>query len=41
MAPEYVVVDLKGALQAVGEIIGATDVEQVLDSVFDQFCIGK
>ena len=41
MAPEYVAVDLKGALQAVGEIIGATDVEQILDSVFDQFCIGK
>jgi tRNA modification GTPase len=41
LAPEYVAVDLKGALRAVGEVIGAVDVEQILDSVFGQFCIGK
>ena len=41
LAPEYVAVDLNGALRAVGEIIGAVDVEQILDSVFGQFCIGK
>jgi tRNA modification GTPase len=41
VAPEYVAVDLTGALQAVGEIIGSVDVEQVLDVVFGQFCIGK
>jgi tRNA modification GTPase len=40
-SPEYVVVDLNDALRAVGEVIGAVDVEQVLDSVFSQFCIGK
>jgi tRNA modification GTPase len=38
---EYVVVDLNDALRAVGEVIGTVDVEQVLDSVFSQFCIGK
>ena len=41
IALEYIVVDLKAALQAIGEIIGSVDVEQVLDSVFGQFCIGK
>lgn len=41
IAPEYVAVDVKDALHAVGEIIGSVDVEQVLDSVFGQFCIGK
>ena len=41
LAPEYVAVDLTGALRAVGEVIGAIDVEQILDSVFGQFCIGK
>lgn len=41
MAPEYVAVDLKDALRALGEIIGAVDVEQILDCVFGQFCIGK
>jgi tRNA modification GTPase len=38
---EYVAVDLSDALRAVGEVLGAVDVEQILDSVFSQFCIGK
>jgi tRNA modification GTPase len=41
VSPEYVAVDLNEALRAVGEVIGAVDVEQILDSVFGQFCIGK
>jgi tRNA modification GTPase len=41
LGPEFVTVDLSEALQAVGEVIGIVDVEQILDSVFSQFCIGK
>jgi tRNA modification GTPase len=41
LTAEYVAVDLGEALRAVGEVIGAVDVEQILDSVFGQFCIGK
>jgi tRNA modification GTPase len=41
LSPEYLAVDLNDALQAVGEVIGAVGVEQILDSVFGQFCIGK
>jgi len=41
LPPEYIAVDLNEALRAVGEVIGAVDVEQILDSVFGQFCIGK
>ena len=41
VSPEYVAVDLNEALRAVGEVIGVVDVEQILDSVFSQFCIGK
>jgi tRNA modification GTPase len=41
LAPEYVAVDLEQAQRAVGEVIGAVDVEEILDSVFSQFCIGK
>ena len=41
LAPEYVTVDLKDALHALGEVLGTVDVEQILDSVFSQFCIGK
>ena len=40
-SPEYLSVDLKEALEAVGEVIGTVGVEQILDSVFGQFCIGK
>jgi tRNA modification GTPase len=40
-APEYISVDLNDALRALGEVIGMVDVEQILDSVFSQFCIGK
>ena len=41
LAPEYLSVNLNEALRAVGEVIGAVGVEQILDSVFGQFCIGK
>jgi tRNA modification GTPase len=41
LSGEYVAIDLDQALRAVGEVIGIVDVEQILDSVFSQFCIGK
>ena len=41
LTAEYVAMDLDEGLRAVGEVIGAVDVEQILDSVFGQFCIGK
>jgi len=41
LTAEYVAVDLDEGLRAVGEVIGAVDVEQILGSVFGQFCIGK
>ena len=41
LSAEYAAVDLNEALRVVGEVIGAVDVEQILDSVFGQFCIGK
>jgi tRNA modification GTPase len=40
-SPEYIALDLNEALRAVGEVIGTVGVEQILDSVFGQFCIGK
>src|SRR5437763_268583 len=41
LSQEYIAVDLDQALLALGEVIGIVDVEQILDSVFSQFCIGK
>ena len=40
-APEIIAFELREALQAVGEVTGRVDVEEILDSVFGQFCIGK
>jgi tRNA modification GTPase len=41
LSQEYAAIHLNEALRAVGEVIGAVEVEQILDSVFSQFCIGK
>ena len=41
LPPELIAVDLHRALQAVGEVIGHADMEQILDALFATFCIGK
>jgi len=38
---DLVAVDLHIAVNAVGEIVGKTATEDLLDSIFSQFCIGK
>lgn len=38
---EIVADDLRSAGRALGRIVGAVDVEHVLDAIFAQFCIGK
>jgi tRNA modification GTPase len=38
---ELAAMDLRAGVNAVGEIVGQTTVEDVLDSIFSQFCIGK
>ena len=38
---ELVALDLRIAVNAVGEIVGQTTTEDLLDMVFSQFCIGK
>ena len=39
--PELVAADLRLAANAVGEVVGKTSTEDLLDSIFSQFCIGK
>ncbi|MBI4437150.1 MAG: tRNA uridine-5-carboxymethylaminomethyl(34) synthesis GTPase MnmE [Candidatus Omnitrophica bacterium] len=39
--PEIVAVDLREALENVGEIVGEVFTEDLLDKIFSQFCIGK
>ena len=38
---EFVAVDLRSALDALGEIVGATARAEVVDEIFRRFCIGK
>jgi tRNA modification GTPase len=38
---ELVAVDLRSAVNAVGEVVGKTATEDLLDKIFSQFCIGK
>lgn len=38
---ELVAMDLRIAVNAVGEIVGRTTTEDLLDSIFSQFCLGK
>ncbi len=38
---ELAALDLRIAVNAIGEIVGKTATEDLLDSIFSQFCIGK
>lgn len=38
---ELVAMDLRVAVAAIGEIVGQTTTEDLLDAIFSQFCIGK
>jgi tRNA modification GTPase len=38
---DLVAVDLRIAVNAVGEVVGQTATEDLLDTIFSQFCIGK
>lgn len=40
-APELIAEDLRLALRSLGRVVGAVDVEDVLDQLFSSFCIGK
>jgi tRNA modification GTPase len=41
LSAEFISVDLGRALQALGEIVGETTSEDILERIFSQFCIGK
>lgn len=41
ISPEFLSVELRDALDAIGEIIGITTSEDILNEVFSKFCIGK
>jgi len=40
-APEFIALEIREAMQALGDVIGQVDVERILDVIFSTFCIGK
>jgi tRNA modification GTPase len=41
LSAEFVAVDLRDALDGLGEIVGAVATDDLLDRIFNEFCIGK
>jgi len=41
LSPEFVAEELRGTLDAVGEVVGKVDSEEILGKIFSTFCIGK
>lgn len=41
LTPELIALDLRIAANAVGEIVGKTSTDDLLDKIFSQFCLGK
>jgi tRNA modification GTPase len=41
IAIEFLALEIKGAVDHLGEVIGITTPEDLLDQVFSRFCIGK
>ena len=41
ISAEFAALDLRSALDATGEIVGAVDTEEILGRIFSTFCIGK
>lgn len=40
-SPEFIALDLRIALGALGEVVGGTDTEDILGRIFATFCLGK
>ena len=40
-APEFLALELREALQSLGEITGETTPDEILDQIFSRFCVGK
>jgi len=41
LSAEFLALELRDALNAVGDIVGATTPEDILNRIFNEFCIGK
>jgi tRNA modification GTPase len=40
-SPEFIAEELRSALDAVGDVVGRAETEEILTKIFSTFCIGK
>jgi tRNA modification GTPase len=40
-SPEFLAIDIRAALDSIGEIAGEVTTEEILGRIFSKFCIGK
>jgi tRNA modification GTPase len=38
---EFIAFEMRSALESLGEVVGETTPEEVLNRIFEQFCVGK
>ncbi len=41
MSPEFVALDVRAGVDAIGEVVGKTVTDDILNKIFSEFCIGK
>ena len=41
LSPEFIAIDLREGINALGEVVGETYTDDILDVIFAKFCIGK
>ncbi|MEI6351723.1 MAG: tRNA uridine-5-carboxymethylaminomethyl(34) synthesis GTPase MnmE, partial [Verrucomicrobiota bacterium] len=41
LSPEFIALEVRAALDAVGDVVGRVDTEDLLGSIFSKFCLGK
>lgn len=41
MQTDFITIDLKGAIASLGEVTGEVASEEVIDRIFEEFCVGK
>ncbi len=41
LSPEFIAEELRAAMEAIGDVVGRADTEELLGVIFSQFCIGK
>jgi tRNA modification GTPase len=41
VSPEFIALDIRGALSALGEMTGDVTTDEILEAIFSRFCVGK